>query len=116
MGLHVKEPGILSCLEDDCCMVHMPSMAWLGGHDGARPHHVPAGPPERARDQLPFRMARLTARSRTPLRGQESMAVPVHIMFQPDRLGAREMALEDMNVYVGEPSFSSRTTRLTVRC
>ena len=31
--------------------------------------------------------------------------MPIHIMFQPDRLSAREMALEDVDVYVEEPSF-----------
>lgn len=40
-----------------------------------------------------------------PWRGQEGVTVPIHIMFQPDRLSAREMALEDVDVYVEEPSF-----------
>lgn len=31
--------------------------------------------------------------------------MPIHIMFQPDHLSAREMALEDVDVYVEEPSF-----------
>ena len=31
--------------------------------------------------------------------------MPIHIMFQPDHLSAREMALEDVEVYVEEPSF-----------
>ena len=33
------------------------------------------------------------------------MKLPIHIMFQPDHLSAREMALEDVDVYVEEPSF-----------
>ena len=36
---------------------------------------------------------------------QEGVAVPIHIMFQPDHLSAREMALEDVDVYVEEPAF-----------
>ena len=31
--------------------------------------------------------------------------MPIHIMFQPDHLSAREMALEDVDVYVEEPAF-----------
>ena len=38
-------------------------------------------------------------------RGQEGMTVPIHILFQPDHLSAREMALEDVDVYVEDPSF-----------
>ncbi|KAK9845204.1 hypothetical protein WJX81_000018 [Elliptochloris bilobata] len=36
---------------------------------------------------------------------QEGVTVPIHIMFQPDHLSAREMALDDVDVYVEEPSF-----------
>ncbi len=59
-----------------------------------------AGQP-RARAPLPD--FTLTAGGRA--RAQEGVKLPIHIMFQPDHLSAREMALEDVDVYVEEPSF-----------